>query len=43
MLRNAGDMMEVVEEIDAGHSSFISQPEKVADFIMRAATCGGDA
>ncbi|KAL2003098.1 hypothetical protein VTN02DRAFT_5042 [Thermoascus thermophilus] len=37
MLSIPGDMMEVVEEIDAGHSGFISQPEKTADFIMRAA------
>lgn len=37
MLSIPGGMMEVVEEIDAGHSGFISQPEKTADFIMRAA------
>jgi hypothetical protein len=31
-----GDMMENVEEIDAGHSSFLVKPEVVADFITRA-------
>ena len=32
-----GDMMENVEEVDAGHSSFMVKPEIVADFIVRAA------
>ncbi|KAF3402951.1 hypothetical protein DPV78_003639 [Talaromyces pinophilus] len=31
-----GDMMENVEEVDAGHSSFLVKPEIVADFIVRA-------
>lgn len=31
-----GDMMENVEEVDAGHSSFLAKPEIVADFIVRA-------
>jgi len=29
--------MEVVERIEAGHSAMLSQPDKVADFIARAA------
>jgi hypothetical protein len=32
-----GHMMEVIEEVDAGHCSFIGQPEKVRDFILKAA------
>jgi pimeloyl-ACP methyl ester carboxylesterase len=32
-----GDGIEHVEEVDAGHSSFIEKPEIVADFIVRAA------
>lgn len=31
-----GDMMENVEEVDTGHSSFLVRPEIVADFIVRA-------
>lgn len=37
ILNDIGDRVEVVEEIDAGHCSFISQPVQVADFIIRAA------
>ena len=29
--------LEVVETIEAGHSAMLSQPEKVADFVVRAA------
>ena len=31
-----GDMMQVVERIDAGHFGHMSQPEKVAEFVRRA-------
>lgn len=31
-----GDKLEVVEEIDAGHASFLVKPDVVADFILRA-------
>ncbi|MCJ1386360.1 hypothetical protein MMC17_009486 [Xylographa soralifera] len=33
-----GEMMEVVESIDAGHFGHMSQPEQVADFVRRAAS-----
>ncbi|MCJ1400216.1 hypothetical protein MMC11_003420 [Xylographa trunciseda] len=33
-----GEMMEVVERIDSGHFGIMSQPEKVADFVRRAAS-----
>jgi hypothetical protein len=31
-----GDMMENVEEVDVGHSSFLVKPDVVAEFIVRA-------
>lgn len=37
ILNDTGSTMEVVEKIEAGHCSFISQPVKVADFIIKAA------
>ncbi|KAL1862393.1 hypothetical protein Plec18170_001219 [Paecilomyces lecythidis] len=37
ILNDIGGTVEVVEEIDAGHCSFIGQPAQVADFIIRAA------
>jgi pimeloyl-ACP methyl ester carboxylesterase len=37
MISYIGDVLEVVEKIDAGHMSFVVNPAAVADFIMRAA------
>ncbi|EED14687.1 conserved hypothetical protein [Talaromyces stipitatus ATCC 10500] len=39
-IRVVRDGMERVEEVDAGHSSFMVVPEIVADFILRAAKSG---
>lgn len=33
-----GDQMEHVEEINAGHCSFLVEPAAVTDFIIRAAS-----
>lgn len=37
-----GDRMLTIEEIDAGHSPFLSRPEETADFIERAFIAGKD-